>query len=81
MTQLLTLNDASDRLGISPDAVLTHVRAGRLRGINVGNGSRRPRWRITEDALEQFIAAATTGPAPQKTSKRKANAEVIEFFK
>lgn len=80
MSQLIDLFEVSERLGISPDAVATHIRAGRLKGVNVGNGSQRPRWKVSIDDLEEFVAARTTAPAPTKARKRKTAGEVIEFF-
>lgn len=80
MARLLSLNEASDILAISPDAVRAHIVAGRLHGVNIGGGALRPRWRVTEEALEAFIAARTSAPAAATKRRKKQTGEVIQFF-
>ena len=79
LMRLLSVADTAARLRISDDAVLAHIRAGRLRAANVGLGPRRPRWRITEEALETYLAAATVTPAPARRRRRR-DAAVTEYF-
>jgi excisionase family DNA binding protein len=70
VSALLTINDVAERLSISYDAVLTHIRAGRLKAANVGQGWSRPRWRIEESDLAAFLATRSN-PAPVQASARK----------
>jgi excisionase family DNA binding protein len=80
VAELLNIPLAARRLGIGEDAVLAHIRAGRLRAVNVGAGPVRPRWRITEEALEQFVASRTSAPTPPAKRTRAKQPEVIQFF-
>ena len=79
---LLTVADVAKRLVVVHDeVVLAHIRGGRLRAINVGLGSRRPRWRIAQEALEEFLGARTTSPVqPAKPRRTRRPSQVIEFF-
>jgi len=51
MTKLLKPEEAAERLAVSPKAVRAWLREGRLPGIRLGR-----LWRISEAALERFIA-------------------------
>lgn len=78
---LLTVADVAARLVVNDEIVLTHIRAGRLRAINVGLGTQRPRWRISPEALDEFIAARTATPCQAATRQRRRRSEhVTEFF-
>ena len=78
---LLTVADVAKRLVVHDEVVLAHIRGGRLRAINVGLGSQRPRWRIAEEALEEFLGARTGNPpnTTKRARKRKVD-QVIEYF-
>ena len=78
---LLTVAEVAKRLSVQDEVVLAHIRSGRLRAINVGLGSRRPRWRIAQEALEEFLGARTTSPVqPAKPRRTRRPSQVIEFF-
>jgi excisionase family DNA binding protein len=53
MTELLTLDEAADRLRISRRTVERLIAAGRIRTVNIG----RRRF-VTERELEAFVAAS-----------------------
>lgn len=46
MEQLLTVEEAAERLKLHPETIREHLRAGILRGIKKGRS-----WRIPESAL------------------------------
>jgi len=52
--------------------VLTWIRNGELRAVNVAEGmGSRPRWRISPAALEAFIRRRESAkPPPPRTTKR-----------
>ena len=56
----LTVRDLCDRYGVTEHTVLGWIRSGELRAINVGRslGTKKPRWRITPEALQAFDALA-----------------------
>jgi excisionase family DNA binding protein len=76
------IRDICERYGVSEHTVLGWIRAGELRAVNVGRspGARKPRWRISEQALADFEAARTTTPPPPRTRRGQRQPEVIEFY-
>jgi excisionase family DNA binding protein len=78
-----SIRDIAEQYGVGLHTVLAWVRSGDLRAINVGRrmGAGKPRWRITQEALEAFTQLrAATQPQP-KAPRRRRPADVIEFYK
>jgi excisionase family DNA binding protein len=66
MSELLTLEEAADRLKIAPKTMRDWLRTGKLRGVKTGKY-----WRVREEDVETFvrehlraIPAAERDPAP-----------------
>lgn len=79
-----TIPDIRQRFDVSEGTVLHWIHSGQLRAINVGRtpDARKPRWRITAQALQAFEETrAATPAAPRNTRRRKRRDEVIEFYK
>jgi transposase len=78
-----TVQDIQRRYGVTVHTVLTWIRSGELRAVNVGRrpGAKKPRWRVTEAALEAFEQLRTPTPPPPRARRRKRNYEVHEFYK
>jgi len=76
------VQDVCERYGVGQHTVLHWIRSGQLRAVNVGRtpGARKPRWRITADALDAFEAARTQSPPPPRARRRKRQDEVICFY-
>jgi excisionase family DNA binding protein len=83
MSSTLSVRDVCKRYGVGEHTVLTWLRSGQLRAVNVSRrpDAKKPRWRITQDALEAFELARTHTPPPPRTKRRKRPADVIEFYK
>lgn len=83
MSSTLSVRDLCERYGVTVHTVLGWIRSGELRAVNVGRrlGAKKPRWRITVEALEAFEQARTATPPPPRARRRKRPAEVIEFYK
>jgi excisionase family DNA binding protein len=83
MSSSYTVHDLCERFGVGEHTVLTWIRSGELKAVNVGRApaGKRPRWRITEAALEAFELLRTPSPLPPRTKRRKRPPEVIEFYK
>ena len=80
--QALTVAQVAQRYGVGMHTVLGWIKAGQLRAVNVARkpGSKRPRWRITTDALATFEALRTaTAPVP-KAQRRRQPAGIMEFY-
>jgi len=83
MSSTFAVRDVCERYEVSEHTVLSWIRAGELRAVNVGrrSGAKKPRWRITQEALEAFEQLRTPTPPPPRTRRKKRPAEVIEFYK
>jgi Helix-turn-helix domain len=79
---MYTVQDIQRRYSVTVHTVLGWIRSGELRAVNVGRrpGARKPRWRITQAALEAFELARTPTPAPPRARRKKRPADVIEFY-
>jgi excisionase family DNA binding protein len=75
------IKDLCERFAVGEHTVLTWIRRGELKAINVGRKpGGRPKWRVTEEALAAFEQLRTPTPTPPR-KRRKRPAEVIEFYK
>jgi len=67
-----TVRQAAERLAVSDEHVLDLIHLKKLSAVNVGLGRRRPRWRITAEALAEFEASRTSTQArPAAPRKRR----------
>ena len=67
-TDLLTLYEVAERLGVHYMTVYRYVRTGRLDGHKVG-----VEWRVDPDDLEAFIADASTSSAAKSAAQSESN--------
>jgi excisionase family DNA binding protein len=83
MNSTLSVRDLCKRYGVSEHTVLGWIRSGELRAVNVGRrlDGKKPRWRISPEALTAFELARAATPARPQTRQRKRSAAVIEFYK
>jgi len=77
----LTVQDVATRYGVGLHTVLAWVRSGELRALNVGRkpGAKKPRWRITTEALEAFELRRSHTPPPTPARRRKRQ-PVIDYY-
>ena len=66
-------------LGISDEKVCGWCATGKLRAVNVSDAV-RPRWRISQEALDEFLAARESRPTTRPTRRRRQASNVIQFF-
>ena len=80
---MFTVQDIQRRYGVTVHTVLQWIAAGELRALNVGRkpGARKPRWRVTQSALEAFESLRTVTPPPPRIQRRKQSTDVIEFYR
>lgn len=75
-----TVSAIATLLSISEEQILAHIKAGRLKAVNVGSGTVKPRWRISQAHLDAFLESRTaTAPVPQ-ARRRKSADNVIAFY-
>ena len=76
------IKDLCERFAVGEHTVLGWIRRGELRAIDVSrNRGARPKWRITQDALDAFEQLRTPTPPPPKMQRRKRPSAVIQFYK
>lgn len=78
----LTPPEVARQWGVSIDKVLTWIRSGELRALNLATRlTGRPRYRIDVNDLRDFEQRrAVIPPSPPERRRRKSTADVIEFF-
>jgi excisionase family DNA binding protein len=77
----LTVKEVAALLGIRQHAVLTLIRNGSLRAIDVSlRQGGKPRWRIMPDDFEGFLARRTHQPAGPRRRRRKQPANITRYF-
>lgn len=55
----LTTSDVARRIGGTSQHVRQLIKSGRLEAIDIAKGGERPRYRVSEAALADFLRAAT----------------------
>jgi excisionase family DNA binding protein len=84
MPSTLSVKEVAERYAVSEHTVLGWIKNCELRAINVGRrlGAGKPRWRVTQEALEKWELLRTpTPPMPQIRRRKRADDGVIEFYK
>jgi excisionase family DNA binding protein len=78
----LTPPQLAHDMQVKPQTVLSWIKSGELRAINVGRrGCTRPRYRIHRSAVIAFEQARAAVPAPKVQRRRRRQPEgIIEFF-
>jgi len=67
-------------LQVKPARVIGWIRNGELPAVNVGDGSLRPRWRVSRVDLETFLRRRLAQAPMQTAGRRRKSTQVIEFF-
>ena len=77
-----SIKELCERFSVGEHTVLAWIRSGELRAINVGRrpGAKKPRWRITAEALASFELVRTHSPPPPRSRRRKQASDVIAFY-
>jgi excisionase family DNA binding protein len=73
VTAMLTPPELAERLKVHPEKIRRWIERGELAAVNVADRiGGRPRWRITAEALEDFLRRrATPGPGPRIRRRRR----------
>ena len=78
--QLLTPNDASIILKVTSEQVRNLIRRGQILAINVGTGKKRPLYRITPRALNDFLSRRRQPSLVRQNKKFRQLDPVRDFF-
>lgn len=68
------------RYAVNVGKVLAWIASGELAAVNVGDGAKRPRWRITPEALADFERRRAAQPRPATARRKKEKAGYTEYF-
>src|SRR5438876_11015379 len=76
-----SVKDLTARYRVSQHTILAWIRSGELRAFSVGRrlGTRKPRWRITAEALAEFELLRTAAPPHSQKRRQKRPENVIQF--
>ena len=83
MTTFHRAAEVAKALQINSSKVSALIRSGELDAVNVAlHSGGKPRWRISEAALEAFLLRRSAGkPTPKATrARRKLDATEIQFL-
>ena len=79
--ELLTPGEVAEKLRVTAEQVRVLVRKGQLAAINVGTGAKRPLYRITPQALEEFLSRRwQPGPAVRARRRSSRRPAVPDLF-
>jgi transposase len=76
-----SVREIRERYAVGEHTVLAWIRRGELRAIDVSRKrGGRPKWRVTQEALDAFEALRTPTPVPPRSKRRKRSEDVIDFY-
>jgi excisionase family DNA binding protein len=78
--QILTVREVSVQLKVSSEQVRTLIRQGQLSAIIVGSGKKRPLYRITPEALADFIKQGQLANPPILLKSARRLPPTRDFF-
>jgi len=71
------------QLTVKHDTVLAWIHAHELQAVNLAarSGGQRPRWRISKQAIEKFLARRSATPPPKPRRRRRQPDGVTKYYK
>jgi hypothetical protein len=76
----LTPSQIAQQLAVKPERVIKWIKGGQLRGVNIGDGLVKPRFRIAAADLEVFLIARTVQPPVRPARRRRRVEGITEYF-
>jgi len=81
--EYLSAPEVAELLRVSHCKILAWIARGELRAVDLASYvGQRPRWKISRQDLEDFLArrAATPPPKPTRRRRRRQDDNVIEYY-
>jgi len=78
--RLLTPNEVAEHLQVTAEQVRSLIRKGQLAACNAGTGKKRPLYRITQQALNDFLLRRWHPSSAIQRKKFKQLAPAPDFF-
>jgi len=77
--QTFLVSEVAEILRLSENRIITLIRTGQLEAVDVSmRRAERPRWRVTQQALDNFQAARSSLPA-KSAAPRQHREKVPEY--
>jgi excisionase family DNA binding protein len=83
MLSALTIPEVAERFRVSPRTVVSWIASGELRAVDATRRpqSKKPRFRVTQAALDSFELARTPTTAPARLAgRKKQQTGVVAFY-
>ena len=82
MSNTFSVKDICERYAVSEHTVSGWIKSGQLRAFSVSRrlDTKKPRYRVSAEALAEFEAARTPTPPQPRAKRRKRSTDVIEFY-
>ena len=75
------IKEIRERYGVGEHTVLGWIRNGELKAIDVSRSKGgRPKWRITQAALDQFESARGSAPAAPAPKRKRRTESTGSFY-
>jgi excisionase family DNA binding protein len=78
--RMLTPNEVAEHLQVTAEQVRSLIRKGQLAACNAGTGKKRPLYRITQQALNDFLCRRQQPNLIKQSKKFKQDTPVPDFF-
>ena len=78
--QLLTPKEAANKLKVTPEQIRSLIRKRQLSAINLTSGKKRPLYRITNKALNDFLVDRWQPSLEMRKRKFTKLSQVPDFF-
>jgi len=78
--KVLTPDEAATELKVTSEHVRSLIRKGDISAINIGTGTKRPLYRITQQALDDFLKQRRQPSSKSHIRKAKQLPPVPDFF-
>jgi excisionase family DNA binding protein len=77
---LLTPDEAAALLKVTAEQIRSLIRQGQLSAVNVGSGKKRPLYRITQQALQDFLSRRWQPGRAVRSRRAKPHPPVRDHF-
>lgn len=78
--RFLSPGQIAEQLGCKVERIIRWIRSGQLRGVNLGDGLKRPRFKVAPCDLESFLISRAVQPPVKAPRRRRAPEGVTEYF-
>lgn len=70
--------EVAEILDVKQDTILAYIHSGLLEAVNVAHpdAKQRPRWKVSVEALDDFVSRRTYRPAPSKPQPQRRQRSV-----